>query len=97
MQQKTKTVFVAYEMKIMKEYDNALENDANNFAQQYLVPEKEYRIFIENKYPSNEDIVKFANAIGIHPGIVVGRLQHDGIIPITRCANLKQKYKVVVE
>lgn len=97
MQQKTKTVFVAYEMKIMKEYDNALENDANNFAQRYLVPEKEYRKFVENKYFSNEDIVMFANAIGIHPGIVVGRLQHDGIIPITRCTNLKQKYKVVIE
>ena len=44
------------------------------------------------KYITDEEIISFAKSIGIHPDIVVGRLQHEKIIPPNRCAHLKVKY-----
>jgi HTH-type transcriptional regulator/antitoxin HigA len=35
----------------------------------------------------------FAKEIGIHPGIVVGRLQHDGFIQPSWMNDLKEKFE----
>lgn len=35
--------------------------------------------------------------IGIHPEIVAGRLQHDGIIEQNRCSQLKEKYVIEIK
>lgn len=32
--------------------------------------------------------------IGIHPGIVVGRLQHDGNLAQNKGSKLKEKYEI---
>ena len=48
--------------------------------------------FSPNRYTTDEEIVAFAKSIGIHPGIVAGRLQHEKIIPPNRCSHLKEKY-----
>ncbi len=54
------------------------ENDANMFATGYLIPESEYRKFITtNQRFSRKKVEEFARRIGVAPGIVVGRLQHD--------------------
>ena len=74
----------------------ALENDADTFSQNYLVPADEYRRFNPSTYTSESDIIEFARKINIHPGIVVGRLQHDKIIPPARFTHLKSKYKIVI-
>jgi len=37
---------------------------------------------------SKADVVRFANELGIAPGIVVGRLQHEKIIPYTHFRDL---------
>lgn len=55
------------------------------------------RRFAPNKYTSDDEIVSFAKTIGIHPGIVAGRLQHDKIIPPNRCSKLKDKYFIDFE
>lgn len=96
LQQKVKTVFISFSESEMKELDSALEDGADKFASDYLIPPAEIKKLNPTKYTSDVDIVEFANSIGIHPGIVVGRLQHDKIISQTRCVNLKEKYEIKV-
>ena len=88
LQQKVKKVFISSDIKDMGTVDTVLERDADEFAQNYLVPKKEYDKLIKSKFISDDQIVEFSGKIGIHPGIVAGRLQHDGIIPQNRCATV---------
>lgn len=96
LQQKTKTVFVSANKQEMKAIDDKLETEADYFAQNILIPAKEYCRFEPSKYTSDAEIIAFARQIGIHPGVVAGRLQHDGIIAPNRCSTLKQQYKIVI-
>lgn len=97
LQHKTKTVFISSTIDEMKDINKDLELEADKFASDYLIPPAEYRRFNPSKYTSDAEIVEFAESIGIHPGIVAGRLQHDNIIPQNRCANLKEKYLIEIK
>jgi HTH-type transcriptional regulator/antitoxin HigA len=67
------------------------EEEANKFAADFLIPSSEYRNFIPHTgHYSKPEIAEFATRIGIAPGIVVGRLQHDGKIPPQNCNDLKR-------
>jgi len=97
LQRKIKTVFVSYNEKEMMDANDKLEADANNFASNYLISVAALRRFAPSKYTSDNEIVAFANSIGIHPGIVAGRLQHEKIIPQNRCSKLKEKYVIELQ
>jgi addiction module HigA family antidote len=56
------------------------EREADAFAAETLVPNKALQDFVGASEPSRSRIQGFANEIGVHPGIVVGRLQHEGVI-----------------
>ena len=90
LQQKIKTVFISASTKELTELDNTLERDADEFASNYLISNAQMKQFSPNKYTTDEEIVAFAKSIGIHPGIVAGRLQHEKIIPPNRCSHLKK-------
>lgn len=92
LQQKIKTVFISTSTKEMMELNNALEKEADEFASSYLISKAQMKQFSPSKYITDEEIAAFARSIGIHPGIVAGRLQHEKIIPPNRCAHLKEKY-----
>ncbi|MBQ0090178.1 MAG: hypothetical protein KBT27_12705 [Prevotellaceae bacterium] len=94
MQQKVSKVFITTNLEDMQTIDRALEEEADVFARNYLIPAKEFRTFSPSKYTSDAEIVSFANKIGIHPGIVAGRMQYDGIIKPNRCSQLKEKYYI---
>ena len=96
-QQKIKTVFISSSVEEMVDYNNALEDEADRCASNYLIPPKDLRRFSPTKYTSDNEIVEFANSIGIHPGIVAGRLQHEKIIPQNRCSKLKEKYTIEIK
>ena len=96
LQQKTKTVFVSSSKQEMKAMDEKLEEEADIFAQNTLIPIRDYRQFAPSKYTSDAEIIAFAKKIGIHPGVVAGRLQYDHIIAPNRCSALKQQYKIVM-
>lgn len=66
------------------------EEEANIFAARFLIPEKyeEELPLLQAKQAVNE----FAHRIGIHPGIVVGRLQHEQFIPVTWMNDLKASF-----
>ena len=90
-QRKLKTVFTSFSNE-----NDRLEEEANKFAKDYLIPEKELNKFLLNKEITKEEIKTFASSIGIHPGIVVGRLQHDGIIDKDCFNELKDLYMIEV-
>ena len=76
----------------MKDINDKLEIEADKFATNYLISPADYRRFAPSRYTTDDEIVEFAKTIGIHPGIVAGRLQHEGIIAQNRCSKLKEKY-----
>ena len=96
LQQKIKTVFISSTIEEMMNINQNLETEADKFAADYLIPPADYRRFAPTKYTSDNEIVEFAKSIGIHPGIVAGRLQHERIIPQNRCAKLKEKYVIEI-
>ena len=72
--------------------DKDKEEEANRFARNTLIPLKKYRVFQQLGRWSAEAIIDFAKQLGIAPGIVVGRLQHDGLIPYSHHHRLKRRF-----
>jgi addiction module HigA family antidote len=56
------------------------EQEANQFAADFLIHPESYRDFISNGDFSHTSIANYAKSLGIAPSIVVGRLQHDKAI-----------------
>ena len=78
------------------ESEKTKENEADIFAQDILIPMNRLRQFlVPDHKPTLQQIEQFANSINIAPGIVVGRLQHDKIIPISWGNGLKVRYEWV--
>lgn len=67
------------------------EQEANAFAADTLIPPNALAEFIRKKVLTNESVHDFAESVGVGPGIVVGRLQHDGILQKHQGNALKQK------
>ena len=94
LQQKSKKVFISSTVEEMMDINNSLEIEADKFATNYLISPSDLKKFAPSRYTSDDEIVEFAKTIGIHPGIVAGRLQHEGIIARNRCSKLKERYLV---
>lgn len=71
------------------------EAQADSFARDILIPGKEYEMWVKKSIFSKENVLKFAESIGIAAGIVVGRLQKDSYIGFNRLNGLKQRYEIV--
>ncbi len=67
------------------------EREADNFAANHLIPPRSASEL--NGLKSARAIEAFAESIGIAPGIVVGRLQHDGLIGYDQFNGLKIRYQ----
>ncbi|WP_449355238.1 HigA family addiction module antitoxin [Virgibacillus natechei] len=77
-----------------KDNVDEFEEEANHFASDILIPPKDYQGFIKKRDFSEQAITTFAEEVKIAPGVVVGRLQHDGYIPYpTKLNYLKKSYK----
>lgn len=72
--------------------DELKETEANEFAEHELIPKKAFSGFIAQGNFSIASIVDFARSIGIAPGIVVGQLQHKGLLHNAFANDLKQKF-----
>jgi len=68
------------------------EDEANRFAADYLVPEADFVGLASETVISRAKVRTFAKRLGIAPGIVVGRLQHDGVIPFDWMNDLKRTF-----
>lgn len=72
--------------------DIVKEEEADLFACHTLIPEKYYQQFCRRQLFYKDDIIHFARDIGIHPGIVVGRLQHDDLIEQSWHNDLRERF-----
>lgn len=72
------------------------EELANKYAENSLIPREQYHEFKEKKKYDLPSIISFAYQINRDPGIVLGRLQNDGIISYDdwTMKSLRHKYKV---
>ena len=61
--------------------ESEAERAADCFAADSLIPPHDWRAFLSEEQITADSITSFADRIGIHPGIVVGRLQHEKKIP----------------
>jgi addiction module HigA family antidote len=87
-------VFIEAKGEGCREMDtNDKEYQADKFSQDFLIPSEKYQVFKENGEFSLLAIKQFANELGIAPGIVVGRLQHDKVIPFSKVNNLKKRFR----
>ncbi len=78
-----------------KSGDADFETEANEWASHFLVPRSDWRRFVDERAFKASDIHQFADEQGIAPGIVVGRLQHEGHIEWNRLNNLKVRLEWV--
>jgi len=72
---------------------NEEEEKINRFAQEALVPERALKRFLNTWNKSKKGIEAFAEHLGIAPGIVVGRLQHEGIVPHRYYNGLRRRFQ----
>ena len=66
------------------------EDEANRFAADTLIPPDLFAEFVKFDEYSNQSILKFSEAVGVSPGIVVGRLQHEDFLEPYQGNKLKQ-------
>lgn len=85
------------EIKPQNNIQSKQEEEAGVFAADFLIPNEAYLTFtsslIKGKV-SRKHVEQFADDLGIAPGIVVGRLQHDGWLPYSHLNELKITYGV---
>jgi Zn-dependent peptidase ImmA (M78 family) len=65
------------------------EQEANDFSRDLLIPPEWERQLPHLK--SQARISQFACKIGVAPGIVVGRLQREKLLPFSHCNGLKRR------
>ncbi|MSS64614.1 HigA family addiction module antitoxin [Velocimicrobium porci] len=97
LQQKIKLTMISGNADIVKRLDDRLEQEADIFAQEQLIPKEAYEKFLDRSNFTADSIKAFANELKIQPGIVVGRLQKESFINYYQHNDLKQKYTIKVK
>ena len=70
------------------------EKKADMWARDILIPNDDFERFKNGNDYSEKSVLQFAQNQGIAPGIVVGRMQVEGIIRFNMLNNLKEKYVI---
>ena len=71
--------------------EDQMESEANEYAQDVAVP-AEYQDELHELRPRSAAVIGFARKVGIAPGIIVGQLQHRGILGREQLNPLKRRY-----
>jgi addiction module HigA family antidote len=90
-----RNLFIDEELSVV-ETETDEEREANDFARDLLIPPVAWQTLIEQingQHISGAIVEQFAQAIGIAPGIVVGRLQHAQLLPASHLNKLKEKLR----
>lgn len=72
--------------------DARLEDEADTFAANLLIPPADARRLADLPRDA-QAIAAFAREIGVAPGIVLGRMQKEQLVPWSRCGELKVRYE----
>jgi len=65
------------------------EVEADQFAADQLIPRADYARMME-EVQTTEDLERFAQEIQMHPGIIIGRLQHEKVINFSQFNEYKK-------
>lgn len=88
---------------LKRNVDSESEKRSDDFARETLIPDignyiklKEYVSEKQQTHESKKGAIEiFSNQVEIHPGIVVGRLQHDKVLSNNEFNGLRTRYKWV--
>lgn len=72
------------------------EKAADKWSGDTLITMDDFERFRRQKDYSEASVIRFAREQGIAPGIVVGRMQIEGLIKYSMLNHLKEKYEIVV-
>ncbi len=72
------------------------EKAADKLSGDMLIASDDFECFKKKKDYSERGVLRFAKEQGIAPGIVVGRMQSEGLIKYSMMNNLKEKYEIAV-
>ena len=73
--------------------DEAKERNADTFASNKLIDQKDYALFIEQNNFTIESIKRFAASQNIMPYVVIGRLQKEKYLRYDQYSSYKLRYK----
>lgn len=77
-------------------FDDEDEADADRFACDRLIPADQWGAFVGSGGRfSHERVRRFSTRIGIAPGVVVGRLQHERLLDRSHLNGLRQRWEWV--
>lgn len=74
-----------------RELDSEEEAEANKFASEVLVPPSQEAALMALPH-DHRSIMRFAKSLSVSPGIVVGQLQHRGLVRQDKLNFLKKRY-----
>lgn len=74
-----------------RDLDEKEEHEANDFAGKMLIPPSQ-EAALRNLPHEYKSIMRFARNLSVSPGIVVGQLQHRGLVPREKLNFLKKRY-----
>lgn len=80
------------EMIVEDEETSQREAEADQFAAETLIPQSAYESMVDAGRFNERTVSAFAKKIGVHPGIVVGRLQHEKRIEPNRLNGLRMRF-----
>ena len=72
------------------------EKAADKWAGDTLIMADDFKVFRCERDYFESNVIRFAKQQGVAPGIVVGRMQREGMIPYNALNGLKEKYEIVV-
>lgn len=70
---------------------DGIEAEADEWASNFLLPRPSWRRFVERRSFRAADVRRLADEQDVAPGIVVGRLQHEGLVPWSSKLNRMKK------
>ena len=73
-----------------------IEEAADRWSGDTLIISEDFEAFRRDSDYSERSVLQFAKTQGIAPGIVVGRMQLEGMIKYSMLNNLKEKYEIAV-
>lgn len=72
------------------------ERAADKWSGDTLITYEDFEQFKSGRDYSERSVLRFAKDLGIAPGIVVGRMQLEGMIEYSMLNNLKEKYEIAI-
>lgn len=74
-----------------------LEEEANRFAADTLIPPVALSQFIKRESFTVPSVLEFAGELNIGPGVVIGRLQREGLLKYSHGNSLKRRFQWTVK